>query len=99
VSRDHNFPASKIAPGRGSQEADTQRRYGSGANAKHSSVVSNVDQSYVQELCGDKTEAGLVVEKNRAGKVGAIEARFYVKTIGLESAAKPQPEHAVWVNR
>jgi replicative DNA helicase len=76
-----------------------QRLYGSGAKAKHSSMVIYVDRPYVQELCGDETEARIVVAKNRDGKVGAIEARFNVKTLRFESLPKPQPEQPDWVNR
>jgi hypothetical protein len=72
----------------------------SGAEAKHSNIVIYVDGSYVQELRDDETEARLVVAKNRARKVGAIEARFYVMPLGFESTSpKPQPEQADWFNR
>jgi len=76
-----------------------QRLYGSGAKAKHSSIVLYVDRPYVQELAGDETEARIVIAKNRDGKVGAIEARFNVKTLRFESLPKPQPEQPDWVNR
>ena len=76
-----------------------QRLYGSGAKAKHSSIVIYVDRPYVQELCGDETEARIVVAKNRDGKVGAIEARFNIKTLRFESLSKTQPEQPDWVNR
>jgi replicative DNA helicase len=76
-----------------------QRLYGSGAKAKHSSIVIYVDRPSVQELCGDETEARIVVAKNRDGKVGALEARFNIKTLRFESVAKPQPEQPNWVKR
>jgi replicative DNA helicase len=76
-----------------------QRLYGSGAKAKHSSIVLYVDRPYVQELAGDETEARIVIAKNRDGKVGAIDARFNVKTLRFESLPKPQPEQPDWVNR
>ena len=76
-----------------------QRLYGSGAKAKHSSIVLYVDRPYVQELAGDETEARIVIAKNRDGKVGAIDARFNVKTLRFESLPKPQPEQPEWVNR
>jgi replicative DNA helicase len=76
-----------------------QRLYGSGAKAKHSSIVVYVDRPYVQELSGDETEARIVIAKNRDGKVGAIEARFNVKTLRFESLPKPQPEQPDWVSR
>ncbi len=76
-----------------------QRLYGSGAKAKHSSIVIYVDRPFVQELCGDETEARIVVAKNRDGKVGAIEARFNIKTLRFESVTKAQPEQPDWVNR
>jgi replicative DNA helicase len=73
-----------------------QRLYGSGAKAKHSSIVIYVDRPFVQKLCGDETEARIVVAKNRDGKVGAIEARFNVRTLRFESMQRVQPE---WVTR
>jgi replicative DNA helicase len=76
-----------------------QRLYGSGAKAKHSSIVIYVDRPYVQELAGDETEARIVVAKNRDGKVGAIEARFNVRTLRFEGAPKPLSELSGWANR
>jgi len=76
-----------------------QRLYGSGAKAKHTSIVLYVDRPYVQELAGDETEARIVIAKNRDGKVGAIDARFNVKTLRFESLPKAQPEQPDWVNR
>ncbi len=76
-----------------------QRLYGSGAKAKHSSIVIYVDRPYVQELCGDETEARIVVAKNRDGKVGAIEAKFNVKTLRFESAANPVSQQPDWATR
>lgn len=76
-----------------------QRLYGSGAKAKHSSIVIYVDRPFVQELAGDETEARIVIAKNRDGKVGAIDARFNVKTLRFESLPKPQAEQPEWVNR
>ena len=76
-----------------------QRLYGSGAKAKHSSIVIYVDRPFVQELCGDETEAQIVVAKNRDGKVGAIEARFNVKTLRFESVPKPAPQQVDWATR
>lgn len=76
-----------------------QRVYGSGAKSKHSSIVIYVDRPYVQELAGDETEARIVIAKNRDGKVGAIDARFNVKTLRFESLPKSQPQQPAWVNR
>lgn len=76
-----------------------QRLYGSGAKAKHSSIVIYVDRPFVQELAGDETEARIVIAKNRDGKVGAIDARFNLRTLRFESLPKPQPEQPDWVNR
>jgi len=76
-----------------------QRLYGSGAKAKHSSIVIYVDRPYVQELTGDETEARIVIAKNRDGKVGAIDARFNVKTLRFESIPRPQPEQPEWVTQ
>ena len=58
-----------------------------------------VDRPYVQELAGDETEARIVIAKNRDGKVGAIDARFNVKTLRFESLPKSQPQQPAWVNR
>lgn len=89
----------KSLQGEDRRKPTLQRLYGSGAKAKHSSIVIYVDRPYVQELVGDETEARIVVAKNRDGKVGALEARFNIKTLRFESLPKPQPEQSDWVNR
>lgn len=78
----------KSLQGEDRKKPTLQRLYGSGAKAKHSSIVIYVDRPYVQELSGDETEARIVVAKNRDGKVGAIEARFNVRTLRFESVQK-----------
>jgi replicative DNA helicase len=89
----------KSLQGEDKKRPTLQRLYGSGAKAKHSSIVIYVDRPFVQELAGDETEARIVIAKNRDGKVGAIDARFNVKTLRFESLPKPQPEQPDWVNR
>ena len=74
----------KSLQGEDRKKPTLQRLYGSGAKAKHSSVVIYVDRPYVQELSGDETEARIAVVKNRDGKIGGIEARFNVKTLRFE---------------
>jgi replicative DNA helicase len=89
----------KSLQGEDRKKPTLQRLYGSGAKAKHSSIVIYVDRPFVQELSGDETEARIVIAKNRDGKVGAIEARFNVKTLRFESLPKSQPEQPDWVTR
>ena len=89
----------KSLQGEDRKKPTLQRLYGSGAKAKHSSIVIYVDRPYVQELSGDETEARIVIAKNRDGKVGAIDARFNVKTLRFESLPKAQPEQSEWVTR
>ena len=92
----------KSLQGEDRKKPTLQRLYGSGAKAKHSSTVIYVDRPYVQELAGDETEARIVVAKNRDGKVGAIEARFNVRTLRFESAPKPEqarPARPDWQDR
>jgi replicative DNA helicase len=89
----------KSLQGEDRKKPTLQRLYGSGAKAKHSSIVIYVDRPYVQDLCGDETEARIVVAKNRDGKVGAIEARFSIRTLRFEGVPKPQPEQPDWANR
>jgi replicative DNA helicase len=81
----------KSLQGEDRKKPTLQRLYGSGAKAKHSSIVIFVDRPYVQDLSGDETEARIVVAKNRDGKVGAIEARFNIKTLRFESLSVPEP--------
>ncbi|HVB85101.1 MAG TPA: replicative DNA helicase [Candidatus Dormibacteraeota bacterium] len=89
----------KSLQGEDRKRPNLQRLYGSGAKAKHSSIVIYVDREYVQELCGDETVARIVVVKNRDGKVGALDAFFNVKTLRFESVQTPQPEQPDWVTR
>jgi replicative DNA helicase len=52
-------------------------------------------QRYI--VCAGKS---LAIElENRDGKVGAIDARFNVKTLRFESLPKSVPEQPDWVNR
>jgi replicative DNA helicase len=64
-----------------------QRLYGSGAKAKHASIVIYVDREFVRELKGDETQARIVVVKNRDGKVGAFDGRFNIKRLRFEGSA------------
>jgi replicative DNA helicase len=64
-----------------------QRLYGSGAKAKHASIVIYVDREFVRELNGNETAARIAVVKNRDGKVGVIEAKFNVDTLRFESVS------------
>ena len=89
----------KSLQGEDRKRPNLQRLYGSGAKAKHSSIVIYLDREYVQELCGDETAARIVVVKNRDGKVGALDAFFNVKTLRFESVQTPQPEQPDWVTR
>ena len=89
----------KSLQGEDRQKPTLQRLYGSGAKAKHSSIVIYVDRPFVQELSGDETEARIVIAKNRDGKVGAIEARFNIKTLRFESLPKSVPEQPDRVTR
>ncbi|HVA17048.1 MAG TPA: replicative DNA helicase [Candidatus Dormibacteraeota bacterium] len=89
----------KSLQGEDRKKPSLQRLFGSGAKAKHSSIVIYVDREFVQELCGDETAARIVVLKNRDGKVGALDAFFNVKTLRFESVPKPQPSQPDWVTR
>jgi len=89
----------KSLQGEDRKRPNLQRLYGSGAKAKHSSIVVYVDREYVQELCGDETVARIVVVKNRDGKVGALDAFFNVKTLRFESVPKPQPIQPEWATQ
>jgi replicative DNA helicase len=61
-----------------------QSLYGSGAKAKHASIVLYVDREYVRELEGDETAAQVFVLKSRDGRVGKAECMFNVKTLRFE---------------
>jgi replicative DNA helicase len=69
-----------------------QRLYGGLAKAKHSSFVIYINRPYVQDLCGDETEAQVLVLKSRDGKLGALKARFNVKTLRFESVPRNDSE-------
>jgi len=67
------------------QRPSLQRLYGSGAKAKHASIVLLADREYVRELVGDETVAQIFVLKNRDGKLGRIPCRFDIRTLRFES--------------
>ena len=57
------------------------RLYGGSGKAKHSSFVIYISRPYVQDLCGDETEAQVFVLKSRDGRMGALKAQFNIKTL------------------
>lgn len=63
-----------------------QRLYGSGAKAKHASVILFVDRPYVRELEGDETVAHIAVVKNRDGRVGFLDCVFNIRTLRFDNA-------------
>ncbi len=77
----------KVLTGEDVKKPTLQRLYGSGAKAKHASLVIFADREFVRELTGDETKARIAVVKNRDGKVGAFEAKFNIETLRFESAA------------
>jgi len=66
-----------------------QRLYGSGAKAKHASVVLYVDRPFVQELQGDETAGVIYILKSRDGKVGRTECTFNISTLSFEQGYTP----------
>ena len=62
-----------------------QRLYGSGAKAKHASIVIFVDREYVRNLTGDETQARICVLKSRDGRVGRVDCRFNIRTLRFEN--------------
>jgi replicative DNA helicase len=77
----------KPMSGEDAKRPTLQRLYGSGAKAKHASTVIYVDREFARELKPgmDETAARIVVVKNRDGRVGALEAKFNIKTLRFES--------------
>jgi len=71
-----------------------QSLYGSGAKAKHASIVIYVDREYVRELEGDETDATIFILKSRDGQVGQAKCKFNVRTLRFEEA-KEGNERAV----
>jgi replicative DNA helicase len=69
-----------------------QRLYGSGAKAKHASVILYVDRPYVQELVGDETEARVFILKSRDGRMGMTECRFNTRTFRFEESPPAKPD-------
>jgi replicative DNA helicase len=61
-----------------------QRLYGSGAKAKHASVVLYVDRPFVQNLTGDESVAALYILKSRDGRMGKTDCLFNVKTLSFQ---------------
>jgi len=62
-----------------------QSLYGSGAKAKHASIVLYVDRQFVRDLEGDETVAKVFVLKSRDGQVGYADCIFNVKTLRFEN--------------
>jgi replicative DNA helicase len=73
-----------------------QSLYGSGAKAKHASIVIYVDREYVRELEGDETDATIFILKSRDGQVGQAKCRFNVKTLRFEEAEKDHAPAQMW---
>ena len=62
-----------------------QSLYGSGAKAKHASIVLYVDRPFVRDLEGDETAAKIFILKSRDGQVGYADCLFNVKTLCFEN--------------
>lgn len=66
----------KALQGEDRKHPTLQRLYGSGAKAKHASIIAYVDRPFVQELKGNETEARLLILKSRDGRTGQVPLRF-----------------------
>jgi len=75
-----------------------QRLYGSGAKAKHASIVLYVDRPFVQNLEGDETEAKIYVLKSRDGRMGQTKCTFNIRTLTFEEGYEEKP-HGDWHDR
>jgi replicative DNA helicase len=62
--------------------------YGSGAKAKHASMVIYVQRKFVQKLAGDETDAKLWLLKCRDGRQGTVACTFNIKTLTFDQ--KPE---------
>jgi replicative DNA helicase len=82
----------KPLSGEDAKRPTLHRLYGSGAKAKHSSIVIYVDREFVRELAGDETQARIVVVKNRNGKVGGFEGRFNIRRLRFEGSPNEPTE-------
>jgi replicative DNA helicase len=75
----------KTLQGEDSAKPRLQSLYGSGAKAKHASIVLYVDRQFVRDLEGDETAAKVFVLKSRDGRVGFADCVFNVKTLRFEN--------------
>lgn len=64
------------------------RLYGSSAKVHHAHTVIYIERPFVENLCGDETEARICILKNRTGRVGELPCRFNVRTLHFESVAE-----------
>ncbi len=86
----------KLLQGEESRRPTLARLYGSSAKAKHPHTVIYIERPFVEELCGDETEARICILKNRTGRVGELPCRFNIRTLRFESVPQPsEPPPAV----
>jgi replicative DNA helicase len=79
----------KLLQGEDRRRPTLARLYGSSAKAKHPHTVIYIERPFVEELCGDETEARICILKNRTGRVGELPCRFNIRTLHFESVPEP----------
>ena len=79
----------KLLQGEDRRRPTLARLYGSSAKAKHPHTVIYIERPFVEELCGDETEARICILKNRTGRVGDLPCRFNIRTLNFESVPEP----------
>ena len=79
----------KRLEGEDSRRPTLARLYGSSAKAKHPHTVLYVERPFVENLCGDETEARICILKNRTGRVGELPCRFNIRSLSFESVPEP----------
>ncbi len=86
----------KLLQGEDRRRPTLARLYGSSAKAKHPHTVIYVERPFVEELCGDETEARICILKNRTGRVGELPCRLNIRTLRFESVLeRSEPPLAV----
>ncbi|MCZ6489274.1 MAG: AAA family ATPase, partial [Acidobacteria bacterium] len=79
----------KLLQGEDRRRPTLARLYGSSAKAHHPHTVIYIERPFVEELCGDETEARICILKNRTGRVGELPCRFNVRSLCFESVPEP----------
>ena len=78
----------KLLTGEDRKRPSISRLYGSGAKAKHASIILYVNRDYVQAFTGPETKAEIFILKSRDGRTGKKDCYFNIQSLTFADVEK-----------